>query len=401
MAPLHEGIADVLCLLRLPLPLRFVARREIFGWPAIGPALEGLGHVSINPEHPLGGFRGLWRSAETILGGGESLVVFPQGTVAGIESDFQRGVFEVARRVGVPVLPVAVTGTHRVWEHPFSPTLRYGQAVTVQVLPAIPAAEVRAGPRRPAGADPPGVKAAALAPGMPPARSFDPDRDGYWDGYRLDIDPDFPSWPAGWASTAPHCCRTALDQEDTAGRLSPCGPPPACRSSAERIRRARRAARQSAGGGRAARAPLAHAAAGRMSMVSAMYSSSGMALGSWPGRSPCKLGPHVGRREFDDLHAGVRELVAQRLGIRSEWPPWWRVGRVERERHVRPGPRSPSARRRGAAQQMRQQRRRRAGWGRAGWWQYAPQPVHLAFFEVLLGHDARIVNHRIEAAESH
>lgn len=193
VAPLHEGIADVLCLLRLPLPLRFVARREIFGWPAIGPALEGLGHVSINPEHPLGGFRGLWRSAETILGGGESLVVFPQGTVAGIESDFQRGVFEVARRVGVPVLPVAVTGTHRVWEHPFSPTLRYGQAVTVQVLPAIPAAEVRAGPldalrvrtRR-------ALKAAALAPGMPPARSFDPERDGYWDGYRLDIDPDFP-----------------------------------------------------------------------------------------------------------------------------------------------------------------------------------------------------------------
>ncbi|GGL99018.1 lysophospholipid acyltransferase family protein [Deinococcus aerophilus] len=193
VASLHEGIADVLCLLRLPLPLRFVARREIFGWPAIGPALQGLGHVSINPEHPLGGFRGLWRSAETILAGGESLVVFPQGTVAGIQSDFQRGGFEVARRVGVPILPVAITGTHRVWEHPFSPTLRYGQAVTVQVLPAISVEEIRDASldalrvrtRR-------ALKAAALAPGMPPARFFEPERDGYWDGYRLDIDPDFP-----------------------------------------------------------------------------------------------------------------------------------------------------------------------------------------------------------------
>ncbi|OLV17707.1 lysophospholipid acyltransferase family protein [Deinococcus marmoris] len=193
IAPLHEGIADVLCLLRLPLPMRFVARREIFGWPEVGPAITRLGHLSINPEHPLGGFRDLWRGAESILGGGESLVVFPQGTVLGLQTDFQRGVFEVARRVGVPILPVALSGTHRIWEHPFAPTLRYGQRVALTVLPPISAEELQTGnleairvrTRR-------AMKAAALAPGSPPVRFFEPDRDGYWDGFRLVIDPDYP-----------------------------------------------------------------------------------------------------------------------------------------------------------------------------------------------------------------
>lgn len=193
IAALHEGIADVPCLLRLPLPMRFAARREIFGWPHVGPLLSKLGHVAINPEHPLGGFRDLLRGAEQILGGGESLAIFPQGTIIGIQSDFQRGVFEVARRLNVPILPVVITGTHRIWEHPFSPTLRSGVRVGLRVLPPISAQEVqnanlnalRVRTRR-------AMKAAALGAGMPPVRFFDPDRDGYWDGYRLDIDPDFP-----------------------------------------------------------------------------------------------------------------------------------------------------------------------------------------------------------------
>ena len=189
---LHEGIADVLCLLQLPFPMRFVARREIFRWPSLGPLITRLGHVAIDPEAQMGGFRELLRAAERILGSGESLAVFPQGAVAGIESDFQRGVFEVAKRLGVSILPVALSGSHRVWEHPFSPTLRYGQRVTLQVLPPIPpdvfetesVDAVRVRVRR-------AMKTAALLPGAAPPRHFDPDRDGYWDGYRLDIDPDF------------------------------------------------------------------------------------------------------------------------------------------------------------------------------------------------------------------
>ncbi len=202
IASLHEGIADVLCLLQLPLPMRFVARREIFGWPEVGPVITRLGHLSINPEHPLGGFRDLWRGADRILAGGESLAVFPQGAIAGIQSDFHRGVFEVARRLGAPILPVAMSGTHRVWEHPFAPTLRYGQRVALTVLPPISVGEVhslnldalRVRTRR-------AMKAAALAPesaARPHFRSGPRRLLG-----RLSVStstPTFPNWPGRWPS---------------------------------------------------------------------------------------------------------------------------------------------------------------------------------------------------------
>lgn len=189
---LHEGVADVLALLHLPLPLRFVARDEIFRWTGIGPAITRLGHVSINPESGAPGYRRMLQAAREVTGAGESLVVFPQGTVLGIETDFQRGAFALARHLGLPILPVVLTGAHRVWDHPFSPALRYGQPVGLKVLPAVsretvlgvPVDDLRIQVRR-------RMKHAALGPGLPPPRHYDPERDGYWDGFHFDIDPDF------------------------------------------------------------------------------------------------------------------------------------------------------------------------------------------------------------------
>ena len=54
IASLHEGIADVLCLLQLPLPMRFVARREIFGWPEVGPVDYPAGPPVHQPRAPVG-----------------------------------------------------------------------------------------------------------------------------------------------------------------------------------------------------------------------------------------------------------------------------------------------------------------------------------------------------------
>lgn len=190
---LHEGLVDVLCLLRLPLPLRFVARDEIFGWPDLGPAITRLGHVAIDPESGAGGYRRLLHAARAITAGGESVAIFPQGSVLGLETDFQRGAFALAHHLGLPLLPVVLTGTHRVWEHPFSPAVRYGQAVGLRVLPPISAATVAAvSPETLRVTTRRAMKHAAQDPRLPPARRYRPERDGFWDGYRFDIDPDFP-----------------------------------------------------------------------------------------------------------------------------------------------------------------------------------------------------------------
>lgn len=190
---LHESLLDVPALLTLPLELRFAARDEIFGWPLIGPAITRLGHLSIRPENGAAAYRHLLTAGGEVLAGGESLALFPQGSVLGLETDFQRGAFALAQHLGAPLLPVVLTGGHRVWEHPFGPALRYGQAVGLRVLAPVPAAAV-------AAASPDALrsrlqremKREALAGGLPPPRRYVPERDGFWDGYHFGIDPAFP-----------------------------------------------------------------------------------------------------------------------------------------------------------------------------------------------------------------
>ena len=197
VAPLHEGFADALALFHLPLNLRFAARDELFEWRLLGPLLRDTGQVLVSPERGAWSYRRLRRQLRPILDGGESVVIFPQGGILGIEIDFLGGPFALARALGRPILPVVLTGSHRVWEHPYTPRLRYGQPISLRVLPPIPAHVVA---RRPVDelrrAVMHQLKQAALSGTVAPPRRFVPARDGYWDGYAYTIDPAFPSLAA-------------------------------------------------------------------------------------------------------------------------------------------------------------------------------------------------------------
>jgi 1-acyl-sn-glycerol-3-phosphate acyltransferase len=193
VAPLHEGFVDALALFHLPLDLRFVARDELFRWRLLGRYLRTTGQIEITPEQGARAYRQLLRGARDAFAVGESVVVFPQGTILGIESEFMAGAFALARALERPILPVALTGSHRVWEHPYTPRLRYGQRISLRVLPPVVAGrgpalsldDLRITIRR-------RLKAAALDGTMARPRHFVPARDGYWDGYAYQIDPDFP-----------------------------------------------------------------------------------------------------------------------------------------------------------------------------------------------------------------
>lgn len=194
---LHEGLADPLALLHLPLDLRFVARDELFGWPVFGPVLRDTGQLEIRPERGSAALLQLLRDARAALAAGESVAVFPQGSILGIEIACQPGPFALARASRCPILPVVLTGSHRVWEHPFSPRLRYGQRISLRVLPPIPAAEVQAADARILCAEVERrLKQVALGGEVAPPRRYVPARDGYWDGYAFRIDPSFSSLAA-------------------------------------------------------------------------------------------------------------------------------------------------------------------------------------------------------------
>jgi 1-acyl-sn-glycerol-3-phosphate acyltransferase len=124
----------------LPLRLRFAVRDELFEWVALGRYLKATDQIRVDDPTTRSSLRDMYRQIETSLGSGDSLVVFAQGSILGVEVAFQQGAFRIARRFGIPILPVVVTGSHRVWEHPYTPTVRLDQRISVRVLPALPPA---------------------------------------------------------------------------------------------------------------------------------------------------------------------------------------------------------------------------------------------------------------------
>jgi 1-acyl-sn-glycerol-3-phosphate acyltransferase len=188
VAPLHEGFADVLALLRLPLNLNWVIREELLDLPFLGTYLRNAGHIAVEPEAPRAAFRRILEAAGGVFASGESLVVFPQGSILGIEVGFQAGAFRLAEHLGVPVLPIVLTGSHRVWEYPFTTTLRRHQKIRMEVLqpiePELAVAQMQALER--------GMKRRALAASDAPVRHYEPERDGYWEDHSFLVDPDLP-----------------------------------------------------------------------------------------------------------------------------------------------------------------------------------------------------------------
>lgn len=185
---LHEGLADVLGLLRLPLGLRFAARDELFDWPGVGRYLSAARHVQVDTTPTRHSTLRLLNQVSEVFESGDSLVVFAQGSILGVEVAFQPGAMILARRFQRPLLPVVLTGSHRVWEHPYGSTLRFGQKISVTVLDPIPPVEMSAASFRALERE---MKRVALGEAMAPVRRYRPERDGWWDGYPFEIDPDF------------------------------------------------------------------------------------------------------------------------------------------------------------------------------------------------------------------
>ena len=99
----------------LPDTTRFVAKRSIFWIPVLGQAMAVAGFIPIDRQDRTRAIRSLEGAAARIRGG-ESVILFPEGTRSrnGKLGRFKRGAFHLALETGVPIVPVAISGTGRV-----------------------------------------------------------------------------------------------------------------------------------------------------------------------------------------------------------------------------------------------------------------------------------------------
>lgn len=93
--------------------VRFMAKRSIWKNPVAGPLMRGMKHIPVDREAGQGSFG----EALAALRAGEIVGVFPEATISrSFElKHFKSGTVRLAQEAGVPVLPVTIWGSQRVW----------------------------------------------------------------------------------------------------------------------------------------------------------------------------------------------------------------------------------------------------------------------------------------------
>jgi 1-acyl-sn-glycerol-3-phosphate acyltransferase len=112
----HLSYADTPVLFgTLPFQFRIVARHDLFKLPFIGWHLTRSGQVPVNVTNPRASISSLGGAVKT-LKSGMPVFIFPEGgrTESGHPEDFLNGPAFMAIRAGVPVIPMALIGTHEL-----------------------------------------------------------------------------------------------------------------------------------------------------------------------------------------------------------------------------------------------------------------------------------------------
>lgn len=112
----HQSVFDIPALIAvLPVSWRFVAKRELTWIPVFGWALLLSGQVIIDRSNRRQSVRSLSRAAERVRAG-TNVIIYPEGTRSptGELQPFKSGGFHLALEAKVPILPVTVSGSHRI-----------------------------------------------------------------------------------------------------------------------------------------------------------------------------------------------------------------------------------------------------------------------------------------------
>lgn len=112
----HSSYFDVFCLLAyLPIQFRWLAKAELFKIPLFGKAMEYGGYLPIDRSNPRRAYQSMSEAARRIRNG-TSIVIFPEGTRSedGKLREFKSGGAILAIKAQVPIVPVALVGTHEV-----------------------------------------------------------------------------------------------------------------------------------------------------------------------------------------------------------------------------------------------------------------------------------------------
>lgn len=134
----HQSFADIPIISSVRWEMKWVAKEELFRFPVLGWLLKMAGDIPVDRGNRRSGGMMLLKARE-YLEKGCPVMFFPEGTrsLDGNVGAFSPAPFHLAIRTGVPVIPIAISGSHRCLP---KRSWVFGEPATIRlsVLPAVP-----------------------------------------------------------------------------------------------------------------------------------------------------------------------------------------------------------------------------------------------------------------------
>ena len=114
----HSSNLDIPVIMgKLPVSIRFLAKKELFKVPVLGGAMRAIHMVETDRRPGLAAHRAINDQVATVVSKGFSLMIFPEGTRSedGEILPFKKGAFRIAVNSGLPVVPVTIVGSCEAW----------------------------------------------------------------------------------------------------------------------------------------------------------------------------------------------------------------------------------------------------------------------------------------------
>lgn len=109
----HQSGFDILIVLaNIETYFAWIAKKELFAIPVFGRALARTGSIPIDRKNFIRAMRSIDDAARRIREG-KSVMTFPEGTRSMDDQvhPFKKGVFHLALKAGVPIVPVTIVGS--------------------------------------------------------------------------------------------------------------------------------------------------------------------------------------------------------------------------------------------------------------------------------------------------
>ena len=116
--------------------VRFMAKQEVFSHRVMGPLMRAMHHIPVDRAAGAASFR----AGIEALRAGELVGIFPEATISRsfCLKEFKSGATRMARLAGVPLIPVTLWGSQRVWTKDRKPTISAARHIPISITIGAP-----------------------------------------------------------------------------------------------------------------------------------------------------------------------------------------------------------------------------------------------------------------------